>query len=633
MMKKTENPQVLTDNGKIPPQAVDMERAILSACLIESDALPAIIDIVNPDSFYKNAHKEIYSSILDMFNANEPVDILTVTSDLRKKGKLNECGGPVYITELSSEVSSSAHIEHHARIVAEMAMKRGMIEMSVNVIKDSYDSTTDVFELMAYTESRLSDIQGNITNGKVYKASHLVNDQVARIKRASKTPGGVTGITSGLSGIDKFTAGWQNTDLIIIAGRPAMGKCLGKNTPIIMFDGKIKMSQEIEVGDFLMGPDSNPRKVTSLARGREMMYWVRQKRGIDYKVNESHILSLKASKNNSIYYKKGEIRNVSVKDFISLSNRIKDKLKGWKTSSSILTSIDVEKDIIDDYYGFTIDGPDGLFLLGDTTVTHNTDLAINLGINAAKSGNPVAFFSLEMGREQIMDRVTAIDRRVERDHIKTGHLTDDEWERISRFDKSTIENFLIADEPVLNTLTFRSKVRRMAMQKGVKLVIVDYLQLMDSSTKRGNLNERVTDISRTLKLVAKESNIPVIALSQLSRAVETRGGDKRPQLSDLRESGAIEQDADIVIFPYRPEYYGFEQKEDGSSTRQLMEVIFAKNRNGSVGSCENRYLGKFGKVTDWQEPEQIPNGPEKSIYSFKNNGYSDFDTGNNNTPF
>lgn len=444
--------------GKLPPQAVDIEEAILGALMLEQDALSSVVDILKPESFYRQSHKVIYTAILELYSENEPIDILTVTNRLRKNGLLQDAGGAFLITDLTSKVSSSANIEYHSRIVAEMAIKREFISMGSELMKMAYDETVDTSEIISFSEKSVLGVNSGINSGKHKYVRQLFNDAVESIKKASQKPDGITGIPSGIYALDKIIGGWQDSDLILIGARPSMGK---------------------------------------------------------------------------------------------------------------------------------------------------SDLAINLAINAAKNDFKVAIYSLEMSDIQNVNRMIAIDREIGRTEIRKGKLAEYEWTNLSMFSSKITNNIILVDEPKINHLSIRSSARKLYMKEKINMVIIDYMQLIEALGK-GSTNDKVGEISRGLKLMAKELNIPVIALSQLSRSVETRGGDKRPNLSDLRDSGNLEQDADIVIFPYRPEYYGFETAPDGSSTYQLMELDIAKHRNGSVETVKSRYLGKFGKVIDWDKKEQQP---------------------------
>lgn len=466
--------------GKLPPQAVELEEAVLGALMLEKDAINSVLDILKPDSFYKEAHSIIYSAIIDLYSKNEPIDILTVTSALRGLGKLEYVGGAFYVTELSSKVSSAANLEYHSRIVVEQAMKRNLIAIGSEVTKMGFEETTDAFELMNFIETEVIKMNSTLVSGKSKYVKEIFNDAVQMIKNASKSADGLTGVPTGIQALDKLTGGWQKTDLILVGARPSMGK---------------------------------------------------------------------------------------------------------------------------------------------------SDLAINLAINAAKSGKKVAVYSLEMGSIQNVHRMIAIDREIGRTEIRKGELDQNDWDNLIQFSPKIMNNIVMMDEPTINHLTIRSSARKLHLKDKIGLIIIDYMQLIDSANKTGTTNDKVGEISRSLKLMAKELDVPVIALSQLSRAVETRGGDKRPKLSDLRDSGSIEQDADIVIFPYRPEYYGFTEDEDGNSTAQLMELDVAKHRNGALDTIKTRYKGKFGKIIDWDMVETQPSF-STDVYrtdKFNSNGANDFD--------
>jgi replicative DNA helicase len=477
--------------GKLPPQAIDLEEAILGAIMLEKDALINVIGILDSDSFYKESHKVIFKAIIELFNQNESIDLLTVTNKLRKNGELEIAGGAFFITELTSRVSSAAHIEEHSRIVYEMSMKRDLISLGSEIQKSSYEDTTDAFEILDMVASKIISIDSSISSSKSIKVSKAMFDVIKKIQLAAATPEGLTGIPSGYNVLDKITRGFQNSDLIIIAARPAMGK---------------------------------------------------------------------------------------------------------------------------------------------------TDLALNIAVNASQHGFRVAFFSLEMSTIQLTERILAISMKIEREKIKSGQLSESEWLTVSNFPSKLGDKIIIQDEPTLSVMKLRALAKKLKASEKIDMIIVDYLQLMDATKGAREGNEKVSIISRHLKLVAKELNIPVIALSQLSRAVETRGGDKRPQLSDLRDSGSIEQDADIVMFPYRPQYYGIMEMEDGTSTKQLMETDIAKNRSGRVGKINLKYLGQYGKVDDWNnenelilETETIPKSDYYSVPKFHSNGLNDFE--NEKAPF
>lgn len=441
--------------GKMPPQAVELEEAVLGALMLEKDAINHVVDILNSESFYKESHKEIYKAIVDLFSKQEPIDILTVTDQLRKNATLELAGGSYYITELTSKVSSAAHVEFHSRIITEKAIKRELIRIATDVHREAYEDTTDVFDLLDKTEQSLFNVSEINIKKDYADMKSIMAEAILELEAKKLHSDGLTGIPTGFTSLDRITSGWQRSDLVIIAARPAMGKT-------------------------------------------------------------SFVVS--AMRNAAVDFKK-----------------------------------------------------------------------------------PVAIFSLEMASIQLVNRLISAEAELDSDKIKKGKLEEYEWEQLNHKTRALSEApIFIDDTPALSILELRAKARKLVSQHKVELIIIDYLQLMtgDSSKSGGNREQEIASISRSLKNIAKELNVPIIALSQLSRAVEVRGGTKRPQLSDLRESGSIEQDADIVIFLYRPEAYGITQDEEGNNVKGMAEVIIAKHRNGSQGTARLRFIGQFTKFVD-----------------------------------
>ncbi len=442
--------------GKLPPQALDLEEAVLGALMLEKNALTAVIEFLRPEHFYSEAHKLIYEAIVDLFKNSEPVDMRTVVNQLRKNGKLELVEGAYKIAELTSKVSSAANIEYHARIVIEMAIKRNLIEIASQIHHDAYEDTTDVFELLDKTEQGIFQISDSNLRKNYDTMKSLMFQAIQELQEKKNHKDGLTGIPSGFSKLDRVTSGWQRSDLCIIAARPGMGK-----TAFIV----------------------------------------------------------------------SALRNAAV-DF----------------------------------------------------------------------NYPVAIFSLEMSSLQLVNRLISAEAELESDKIKKGNLAEFEWQQlVHKTTRLSSAPIFIDDTPALSILELRAKCRRLKAEHNIQMVVIDYLQLMKGEAG-GNREQEIASISRALKGVAKELNIPVIALSQLSRGVETRGGDKRPQLSDLRESGSIEQDADIVMFLYRPEYYKITVDEDGMPTQGMAEVIIAKHRNGSLENVKLKFIGKYTKFADFDGP-------------------------------
>ena len=440
--------------GRIPPQATDVEQSVLGAMLIENEALPRSIEILPADSFYSSKHHKIYLAILSLFERGNPVDIITLTEELRRRGELDEVGGPYYLTELTTRVASAANVEYHSRIIAEKSLLRKMIETMTDLIGQAYDPASDAFELMDRAEAEIFHISDSQLRKSSITITEVIKETFQKLEAIHGREGGITGIPSGFSRLDDLTSGWQNSDLIIIAARPSMGK---------------------------------------------------------------------------------------------------------------------------------------------------TAFALSMARNAAlhpQRSTGIAFFSLEMGAQQLAQRLLTAEARIDAQAARTGRMSDLDWQKLARAAGNlSAAPIYIDDTPALTVLELRAKCRRLKAEYDIGLVVLDYMQLMHGSgtPKNANREQEIAHISRSLKSLAKELNVPILALSQLSRAVETRGGDKRPQLSDLRESGSIEQDADIVCFIYRPERYGITVDEQGNSTEGIAEVIIGKQRNGPTGSVQLSFVTQYAR--------------------------------------
>lgn len=459
---KTVSP--VNDYGRLQPQAVELEEAVLGALMIERDAYSLVGEILRPDSFYEHRHRLIYEAISDLVINQKPVDILTVKDQLSKKGYLEEVGGPFYITQLSSKVASSAHLEYHARIVAQKALARELITFSSQIQSKAFDETLDVDDLMQEAEGKLFEISQQNLKKDYTQINPVIDEAYKLIQKAAARTDGLSGLESGFTALDKMTSGWQNSDLIIIAARPAMGKT-------------------------------------------------------------AFVLSM----------------------------------------------------------------------------------AKNIAVNFR---NPVALFSLEMSNVQLVNRLISNVCEIPSEKIKSGQLAPYEWQQLDYKLRDLLDAPLYVDDtPSLSVFELRTKARRLVREHGVKMIIIDYLQLMNASGMAfGSRQEEVSTISRSLKGLAKELNIPIVALSQLNRGVENREGieGKRPQLSDLRESGAIEQDADMVCFIHRPEYYKIYEDERGNDLRGMAEIIIAKHRNGAVGDVLLRFKGEFTRFSNPEDDMIVP---------------------------
>jgi len=437
----------ITSLGRVPPQSIEAEQSVLGCMLLDKEVVPGIAEILKTEDFYREDHREIYDAIMDLFQKAEPIDLITVSEQLKLRGTLDNVGGLEYLTNIATSVPTTANAKHYAGIVEEKALLRKLIKTSSDIINMGYEASEEVSILLDKAEKSIFDIiQGRNTQGFSHIKDVLV-DTFNRLEELYNKKGFITGIPTGFTDLDYKTAGLQNSDLILVAARPAMGK---------------------------------------------------------------------------------------------------------------------------------------------------TSFALNIAQHAAiHSKIPVAIFSLEMSKEQLVNRILCSEVMIDSHKMKIGKLEDDDWQKMARALGPLSEApIYIDDTPGLSVMDIRAKCRRLKLEKGLGLVVIDYLQLMQSRGRAESRQQEISEISRSLKILAKEINIPVITLSQLSRAPEGRS-DHRPMLSDLRESGAIEQDADLVMFLYRDDYYN-----PDTDKKNIAEVIIAKHRSGSTGTVELRWFGEYTKFVN-----------------------------------
>jgi len=462
----------LDQEGRIPPQAVEVEEAVLGSMLIEHEAATVALQMLSARDFYKPAHQHIFEVLHDLYERDNPLDLLTVENELRDKGLLDSCGGAGYLSELTRSVSSAANVDYHAQIIAEKATKRNLILGCTDIIKEAYDSSSDPYDVLDKAEQRIFDLANSKQRAQAQPIGDVLKDTLSYLEDIRGKSSGITGVPTGTD-VDKKTAGWQNGDLIIIAARPSMGKT-------------------------------------------------------------AYVLTT--------------ARNAALHQDPKLQTK-------------------------------------------------------------------VAIFSLEMSNQSLVQRLLTMEGRINAQSARSGRLKDEEFKRlIDAAGRLFTANIFVDDTPGLSIMELRTKCRRLKSEHDIGLIVVDYLQLMTASGKDfGTREQEIASISRGLKALAKELSVPVVALSQLSRAVEQRGGDKRPQLSDLRESGSIEQDADVVCFLYRPEYYGIKTTPEGQSTTGLAEVIIGKQRNGPTGSIPLYFVKDYARFENMTSADStIPGAIEGS---------------------
>jgi replicative DNA helicase len=790
--------------------SLSVEKAVLNSLLFDPLQFETVdLTALKSEDFYLPAHQSIFKAMQELYFSDAPIDEMFIKKRLEKEGTYEE--SPFLEVLAASPISNlPAYIEE----LQEKSKKRSLVKLSSKIQSSIVEKDIDSLEVIDTLESELFALSQTTQKSDFREALEIVNSTRTLVKERMERDGDeLIGVDTGFTQLNEMTTGFGEGDLIIVGARPAMGKCLGKGTKVVMFDGTLKSVEDVQVGDQLMGDDSTPRNVLSLARGQENMYWVRQNKGIDYRVNESHILSLKRSRNEG-KHQHGDILNIPVHEYVQKSDKFKSNYKGYKVAiefeaqtvevepyflglwlgdghsrSVRITTVDhevisylhnyaanidlyvteeeqegktptyaitsqqrggkhdalqkklralnllenkhipysyianssknrlellaglidsdgyyddefhvfeivqkdealakqikyladslgfrvsfkkkkasiksigyesdvyrlrivghldqvptkiarkqarplqskrdhqhtgitVELDKKDDYYGFTLDG-NHLFLLEDMTVTHNTAFALNIVDTLIKKGDGVAFFSLEMPAEQLMLRILSMRASVPLQNIRKGNLDDDQQRRVEdSLAKIAKEPLYVDDQGSVNINQLRSKLRKLVSKHSeIRLAVVDYLQIMSSSTSKDRHLE-VSDISRGLKMLARELKIPIIALSQLNRSLESRN-DKRPMLSDIRESGSIEQDADIILFVYRDDVYLFKEekerekqaKKEGKEfvstyvekPEEKAEIIIGKQRNGPTGHVNLVFQKRFTRFVD-DKPKEI----------------------------
>jgi replicative DNA helicase len=441
--------------GRIPPHDLELEEVVLGAIMVEQGAEIDVFNILSADTFYTDAHRKIFEAIMQLSSAQQPIDLFTVVEQLTKNGTLDDVGGAYYIASLTEKVGSAAHLEYHSKILQQKYIARQLIKHATEIEDKAYDPTADVDDTLQFAEKAIFDLANGNVKSQTQSMADILVESLKQIEEAGKREDGLSGVPSGFTSLDKITQGWQNSDMVVVAARPAMGK-----TAFIL----------------------------SMAR----------------------------------------------------------------------------------------------------------NMTVNFKI-------PVLIFSLEMSKVQLVNRLIVSETQLSSEKIRTGRLEDYEWTQLDSKIKNLQDAPLyIDDTAAISLFELRSKCIREKIQHGIGMVMIDYLQLMSGPPEvRGNREQEVSTISRGIKQLAKELNVPIIALSQLSRSTVSRGGDMRPQLNDLRDSGAIEQDADIVCFIHRPEYYGIQQDAEGNSTMGLGQVIIAKHRNGATCDVNLRFRAEFARFEEW----------------------------------
>lgn len=793
--------------------SINIERAVLSSILFNPEEIEDVLGLIKHKDFYLPAHQKIFHVMEQLHTADMPID----EEFIRKRIDAKDVDDSILIEILSANPITNTIA--YVREIKDGSIKRELATLATTIKQVALEDDLPAIDAVDRIQNELYKITTDSASSELKDMDEITGETLDYIKRMKKLGNKyLIGQTTGYYELDKKTTGFNEGDLIIIAARPAMGKCLGRGTKVLMFSGSLKNVEDVIVGDQLMGDDSSPRNVLSTTSGTEQMYWVRQNKAIDYRVNESHILSLKRSRNEGPH-KNGDVLNINVKEYADKSNKFRSNYKGYKVAvdyneqntiidpyflglwlgdgssskvsiytqdkevvsylrdyskdlslslreyiqedkcpeysitngksvdgktafslqkllrddnllnnkhiprnylinsktkrlellaglldsdghydkrangfeitqknenlikeikflcdslgfrTSVIskiarikkinfecevyrlrifgniniiptkikrkqakewtvnrtwnqTGIIIEKDIVDEYFGFEIDG-NKLFLLEDNTVTHNTALVLNMTLSNIEANKGVIFFSLEMPAEQLMLRLLAAKTHIPLQNLRKGDMDDRQWSTLnSAFNDFNSKKLFVDDGGSLNINQLRARVRKLAQKEdnNISLIIIDYLQLMQGTGGKDRHNE-VSEISRGLKLLAREIKVPIIALSQLNRGLESRP-DKRPMLSDIRESGSIEQDADLIMFVYRDDVYKQrdemrkekEAKDKGEEYKSTFvdkpieeaEIIIGKQRNGPIGVVKLDFHKALTKFIDKENHETAP---------------------------
>ncbi len=793
--------------------SINIERAVLSSILFNPEELEDVLGVLKPKDFYLPAHQKIFEVMVKLHNDGLPID----DEFIRKRIDSKNVDDSVLLEILSANPITNT--QAYVKEIKDGSVKRELTTLATTIKKVSLEDELNANDALDVVQSELYKISTDSATSELKSMETITNDTLSYIQKMKELGNKhLTGETTGFYDLDKRTTGFNEGDLVILAARPAMGKCLGRGTKVVMFDGSLKKVEDVKIGDKLMGNDSLPRNVLSTTSGIEQMYWIRQNKGIDYRVNESHILSLKKSRAEG-KGNKGDVLNINIKEYLEKSDKFKSNYKGYKvavefkkkklkidpyflglwlgdgakskvsiytqdkevirflekyakklslklreykvsdkcseysitnkksldgktafslqrllrdenliknkhipkkylinTSKNRLkllaglidsdgyydkrvngyeitqkdeklarqikylcdslgfrtslkvkkakikniayesfvyrvrffgdidkipvkikrkqakkwtcnrtwnqTGIKVEKDVVDEYFGFEIDG-NKLFLLEDMTVTHNTALVLNMALANVEANRGVIFFSLEMPAEQLMLRMLSAKTSIPLQNLRKGDMDDNQWSNLTAaFDDLNTKKLFVDDGGSININQLRARVRKLAQNENnnISMVIIDYLQLMQGTGNKDR-HQEVSDISRGLKMLAREMKIPIIALSQLNRGLESRP-DKRPMLSDLRESGAIEQDADIIMFVYRDDVY--KEREEARKEKEAQdkgeeykskfvnrpteeaEIIIGKQRNGPIGTVKLDFQKQYTRFVNKDNPNEAP---------------------------
>ncbi|MCT1589441.1 replicative DNA helicase [Kocuria palustris] len=598
----------MSEEIRTPPYDNVAEQSVLGGMMLSKDAIADVVEVLRGNDFYKPAHESIYEAIMSLYGKGEPADAITVADELTKRGELERTGGPAYLHSLISSVPTAANAGFYAEIVQERAVLRRLVTAGTKIVQLGYSQDGEVEVLVNEAQSEIMTVAERRNSEDYVVLKDVVESTVQEIEDAGGRSG-MQGVPTGFVEFDELTHGLQGGQMIVIAARPAMGKALALDTPIPTPTGWTTMG-EVSVGDQVLAADGAPTTVTAAT---DVMldrpcYRVRFDDGSEIIADEEHqwlthtraavlVGAGAADAGSASVVTTGQIAASAQRHLVRIPDDARLPLchDGGIEPGTERAIVAVESVASVPVRCLQVDHPEHLFLAGRTFIpTHNSTFAIDIARSAAiKHNMTTAIFSLEMARNEIALKILSAEATLNLQDLRKGTLQDEQWGKIaSTMGKLDSAPLFIDDSPNMSLMEIRAKCRRLKQKHDLKLVVLDYLQLMSSGKKVESRQQEVSEFSRALKLLAKELDVPVIALSQLNRGSEQRT-DKRPMVSDLRESGSIEQDADMVILLHRDDVYDKESPRAGEA-----DVIVAKHRNGPTKTIVVAFQGHYSRFAN-----------------------------------
>ena len=579
-------------SDRMPPQDHAAEQSVIGSMLLSKDAIADVVENIRGTDFYRPAHETIFDAVIDLYGRGEPVDPVTTSAELSRRGELVKVGGAPYLHTLSASVPIAANASYYAEIVREKAILRRLVSAGTRIVQMGYAGEGMVDDTVDAAQQEVYQVTDKRTSEDYAPLSAIMEGTLDEIEAISNRGGEMTGVPTGFADLDELTNGMHGGQMIIIAARPAVGKALALDTPLPTPSGWTTMG-EVAVGDQLLDAEGNPTRVVAATRAmlRRPCYRLTFSDGSDIVADWQHQWVTRAGAGSPSATGSGVstvttgalARTIAAGHTIAMPDGTSVKVESVESVETVPVRC------------VQVDNEAHLYLAGPTGIpTHNSTLALDLCRAASIHHNQASvIFSLEMTRNEITMRLLSAEAKIPLNHMRNGHMTDDDWQKLARkMGEVSSAPLFIDDSPNMTMMEIRAKARRLKQRHDLRLIVIDYLQLMSSGKKVESRQLEVSEFSRQIKLLAKELDVPVVALSQLNRGPEQRA-DKRPMLSDLRESGSIEQDADMVVLLHRDDVYEKESTRPGEA-----DLIVAKHRNGPTRDVVVAFQGHYSRFVD-----------------------------------